>query len=52
MLLAFEKTKMNANNMCNILDEITEISHYEYRKIKKILWEIQKEDFYIYEYRK
>ena len=46
MLLAFEKTKKNANEMRNILDEMPEISHYEYRKINKTIWELQKEEFY------
>ena len=47
MLLAFEKTKKNASEMRDILDEMPEISHYEYRKINKTIRELQIEEFYI-----
>ena len=46
MLLAFEKTK-NAKEMRDILDEMPEISHYEYRKINATISKLQKEEFYI-----
>ena len=33
--------------MRDILDEMPEISHYEYRKINKTIRELQIEEFYI-----